>query len=54
MDVRRLKGDLWQKINTEFQSDNAAAAAAMKVDGDDDGDDRKVDADAEKQQVVDV
>ncbi|CAN0445926.1 unnamed protein product [Pylaiella littoralis] len=40
VDVRRLKGDLWHKINTEFQSD--IAAAAMKVDG---GDDLEVDND---------
>ncbi|CAM9994156.1 unnamed protein product [Pylaiella littoralis] len=41
VDVRRLKGDLWHKINAEFQSDNAAAA--MRVDG---GDDPKVENDA--------
>ncbi|CAM9423882.1 unnamed protein product, partial [Hapterophycus canaliculatus] len=28
VDVRRLKGDLWRKIDREFQSDAAAAAAA--------------------------
>lgn len=58
--MRRLKGDLWHKINTEFESDNAvdaaaaaaASTAAMNVDGGDgDGDDRDVENDPEKQQV---
>lgn len=52
VDVRRLKGDLWRKINTEFQSDAAAAGAATAVmNVDDDGGDPEAEGDADMEQV---
>lgn len=46
MDVRRLKGDLWRKIHTEFQSDKAAA-----IDVDDDEENVAVEGGSKAEEV---
>lgn len=49
VDVRRLKGDLWLKINTEFQADTANTAAGSAA-----GSAVDVDKDEENAEVRDI
>ncbi|CAN0149180.1 unnamed protein product, partial [Ectocarpus fasciculatus] len=47
VDVRRLKGDLWRKINTEFQSE----AAVVDIDGGEGGDGAENRSEEEEEEV---